>query len=228
MLYLDLDELPQLFDPYLLWSARKPAVAQYRRIDHFGDQKISMAQCVRNLVEQQTGQRPSGAIRLLTHLRYFGYCMNPVSFFFCWNANDSRLEHIVAEVSNTPWNERFCYVLSPALYGDGDILQFQTKKNFHVSPFMPMNLEYMWRFIGPNDQLRVGINVQKNNNKLFNAEMLLSAKKISQSSLNGCLIKYPLITANVVRGIHWQAFRLWLKKTPFYPHPGRGLKINKP
>ena len=133
MMYLDLEELSTVFSPYLLWSAKRPAIAWFKRSDHLGDKEKSLAECVKDLIEERAGVRPNGPIRLLTHLRYFGYCMNPVSLFFCWNHDETKLEHVVAEVSNTPWKERHCYVLSyPAIDG-GNATELTINKEFHVS-----------------------------------------------------------------------------------------------
>ena len=66
---------------------------------------------VQQLVREHTGKTPDGPIRLLTHLSYFGYCQNPVSFYYCFSADGETLETVVAEVTNTPWGERRCYVL---------------------------------------------------------------------------------------------------------------------
>ena len=111
MLYLDLDEIPDVFDAYWLWSARSTALARFRRSDHTGNPLQSLDQSIRHLVESQSGDRPGGRITLLTHLRYFGYCMNPVSFYFCWDDSGQKVTHVVAEVNNTPWGEQHCYVL---------------------------------------------------------------------------------------------------------------------
>ena len=104
--YLDLAELPEIFDPYLLWSARRPAVAWFRREDHLGDPEVPLDISVRDEVQRQTGTRPCGAIRLLTNLRYFGYVMNPVSYYYCFDPVTDRLQTVLAEVHNTPWGER--------------------------------------------------------------------------------------------------------------------------
>jgi DUF1365 family protein len=114
MLYLDLDELPALFDSYRLASGRGRALAEFRRADYLGDPRRPLATEVRELVAARTGRRPTGPIRLLTNLRYFGHCFNPVSFYYCFDASGNRVETIVAEVTNTPWGERHAYVLSPA------------------------------------------------------------------------------------------------------------------
>ncbi|MEZ5451088.1 MAG: DUF1365 family protein, partial [Thiolinea sp.] len=103
MLYLDLDELPTLFKPYWLWSVDRPNLARFRRRDHLGDPQQPLSEAVRERIEQETGRRPAGPIRLLTHFSYFGYRFNPVSFYYCFDAADQQLEYIVAEVNNTPW-----------------------------------------------------------------------------------------------------------------------------
>ncbi|MDE2766951.1 MAG: DUF1365 family protein, partial [Chloroflexota bacterium] len=103
MVYLDLAELPGLFDGRLFWSARRPALAWFRRGDHFGDPDMSLDEAVRTRVAEVTGRRPEGPIRLLTHLRYFGYVMNPISVYYCFTPDESRVQALVAEVTNTPW-----------------------------------------------------------------------------------------------------------------------------
>ena len=153
MMYLDLDELPGLFDRYWLWSASRRAPARFRREDHLGDPGQPLADCVRQLVERRSGRRPRGPIRLLTHLSYFGYCFNPVSFYYCYDESGTELEAIVAEVSNTPWGERHCYVLPAAASEQtGPALRFRPSKEMHVSPFMDMDIDYDWSFSPPGRQ----------------------------------------------------------------------------
>lgn len=106
-MYLDLDELDAVFAGRLLWSTRRPALARFRRVDHLGDPNVPLATAVRQLVRQRACAEPSGPIRLLTHLRYFGYIFNPVSFYFC-HVDQKHLATIVAEVNNTPWGEMHC------------------------------------------------------------------------------------------------------------------------
>ena len=100
---------------------------------------------------ERTGARPAGPIRLLTHLRYFGYSFNPVSFYYVFDATDTRVETIVAEITNTPWKERHAYVLpvAGAARAGGRAWRFSFEKQFHVSPFMPMDMRYDWRFGAP-------------------------------------------------------------------------------
>ena len=154
MMYLDLQELPEVFSGSWLFSTARRAVARFCREDHLGDAGIPLDQAVRDLVETHCGRRPDGPIRLLTHLRYFGYIFNPVSFYYCFSADDRRLETIVAEVNNTPWRERHLYVLTADQdVGRGRVKRYRPVKEMHVSPFMPMDVSYDWRFTPPDDLL---------------------------------------------------------------------------
>jgi DUF1365 family protein len=220
MLYLDLAELPRVFEGRWLWSTRRAALARFRRGDHFGDPARPLEACVRDLVERETGTRPMGPIRLLTHLRYFGYVFNPVSFYYCFDENDTRVETIVAEVTNTPWGERHCYVLPQALnVGCGDVSRFRPRKVMHVSPFMEMDVAYDWRFGAPGDQLSVHMENARAGRKIFDATLLLQREEIRAGTLARALGLYPLMTLKVIAAIHWQALQLWLKGAPVHDHP---------
>ncbi len=115
LMFLDLAELPTIFEDRLLWSGDQVNLAYFRRKDHLGDSKVPLEQAVRDLVEERVGRRTTGPIRLLTHLRYFGYCFNPVSLYYCYDQADQHVETIVAEIHNTPWGEEYCYVLGEDL-----------------------------------------------------------------------------------------------------------------
>ena len=220
MMYLDLAELPVLFHKRWLWSARGPNVAWFSQDDHLGDPQVPLDHNVRDLVEAKTGHRPAGPIRLLTHLRYFGYGFNPVSFYFCFDSTDSLVETIVAEVTNTPWGEQHCYVLGKSLdEGIGRRHRYRFGKQFHVSPFMDMNVDYDWRFSTPGGRLAVHMENLRGGERFFDATMVMRREEITGASLARVLVRYPLMTMRDIGAIHWQTLRLWLKRCPFIPHP---------
>lgn len=232
MVYLDLAELDQVFRGRWLWSTRQWAIARFDRADHLGEPGVPLDEAVRDLVLRETGARPAGPIRLLTHLRYLGHCFNPVSFYYCFDAADKTVECVVAEVNNTPWGERHCYVLSSP---NGDAprehyQRYQSAKVFHVSPFMPMNLDYTWGFSQPGETLNVHMALAQhasppspdgNPQIVFDATLRLNHAPITGAQLAGVLLRFPLMTAQVVAAIHWQALRLWLKRVPVHTHPAK-------
>lgn len=218
--YLDLDELDTVFRRRWLWSAHRPNLAWFRRADHLGDPRQPLAEAVRDLVEAETGTRPRGPIRLLTHLRYFGIGFNPVSFYFCFDESGKEVRTIVAEVHNTPWGERHCYVLDePDNQGTAAKMNFEIEKQFHVSPFMDLAMRYRWRLSAPGERLLIHIENNKNGAKVFDATLRLHRQDISAASLARVLIRFPFITAKVVLAIYFEAWRLWRKRIPFVPHP---------
>ncbi len=228
MAWLDLDELDTVFRGRWLWSTKRPALCWLRRTDYLGDPNVPLEKAVRDLVERETGIRPSGPIRLLTHLRTFGYCFNPVSFYYCFNAADTRVETIVAEITNTPWKERHAYVLSDRLNeGKGSFKRYRFDKAFHVSPFIDMDIAYDWHFNTPGDTLAVHMKDFKAGAKLFDATLHLERREIGASSLAQALVAFPFMTLKVIAAIHWQALRLWLKRVPFHAHPKKLPSFNQ-
>jgi hypothetical protein len=228
MLALDLDELDTVFKGpgKLLWSADRWNIACLLRKDHFGDPEKTIKQAVQDRVEDASGRRPARVV-MLAHLRTFGYVMNPATFFYCYDA-DGSLVAIAVEIHNTPWNERHVYVLpttqdasSPGSNARARTHhRFQFKKDFHVSPFMPMNHMYDWRFAEPDEQLVVSMkNLDASGRRVFDASLSLTRKPMTAGRLNLMLLKHPLITVKVIVAIYWNALLLWLKRVPFVSHP---------
>jgi len=217
--YLDLAELEMVFSGRWFWSAKGVNLAYLRRKDHFGDPSLTIDESVRRLVQERTGTRPTGPVRMLCHLRYFGHNFNPATFYYCYDAVGSRIETIVVEVHNTPWGEVHCYVVDERdNIGTQVKRRFRLKKDFTVSPFMPMDLEYNWTFTEPENSVNVQMQDYDAAGLIFEADLSAERREITGRSLGLMLLKYPLVTVKVIAGIYWQAFRLWVKGVPFYGH----------
>jgi len=228
MVYLDLDELQTVFRGRWLWSTGRRSLAWLRRADYLGDPDVPLDVAVRERVERETGTRPAGPIRMLTHLRLFGFVFNPVTFYYCYDAAGTRIETIVAEITNTPWGERHAYVLDAATdTGRRGIRRHVFAKRFHVSPFLPMNLAYDWRFGTPGRTLAVHMDDLAGDRKVFDATLSLERVEITSGSLARTLAAFPFMTLEVIAAIYWQALRLWLKRVPFHTHPDKAEKSDE-
>lgn len=216
MMYVDLDELPTLFNKHLLWAINKPNLASFYRDDHHGKDS-NLADSIRSLVQEKTGDMPEGPIRLLTHFRYYGYVFNPLSMYFCYDKSGAYITHIVAEVMNTPWKEQHCYVLSNQQRDK--IISARHKKEFHVSPFMNMDMDYHWIIHTPNDYMNIHIENWSNDEKVFDASIILHQVEINSVSLRNVLFNFPLMTLKITAMIHFEALRIWIKGIQYVSHP---------
>ena len=217
-LYLDLAELPQVFAGSRLFGVERPAPAAFWRADHLGDPRTPLDESVRARVEERTGRRPAGPIRLLTLPRVLGHAFNPISLYFCWDRAGGQLDAIVAEVTNTPWCERHCYVLDAARPGPAPTLGFRSAKALHVSPFLAMDYTYAWRIRQLARTLAVSLANERAGKRPFGATLALERRELTPGSLRRALALQLLVPARVVAAIHWQALRLWWKGVPVHAH----------
>ena len=90
MAYLDLSELPEVLDPLPRLVGATPGAGLVSALRPPRDRRsCPLDRVVRERVAARPARRPEGPIRMLTNLRYFGHCFNPVSFYFCFDESGS-------------------------------------------------------------------------------------------------------------------------------------------
>lgn len=237
MLWLDLDELPTLLTRTPGFGTRRGAIARFRREDYLAPHDLPLADAVRARLETELGSAPDGPIRMLSQVRLFGMLFNPLTLYYAYDRHD-RLQAVLGEVTNTPWRERQVYAcwVDPARHAH----RAEFDKKLHVSPFNPMDMRYRWRFNAPgtgtsttsfrpdaarrapaDERLMMHMETRHEDALHFDATLTLTLKPATRAALVGELIKHPGMTLKTIVTIHWQALRLWLKRTPIHDHPGR-------
>jgi DUF1365 family protein len=218
LLYLDLDELPGLLGGRLV--AGGPGLLRFRRRDYHGDPDVPLGDAVRDTVADRIGVRPAGPIRLLTQARSWGHCFNPVSFYYCLSADGRRVDSILTEVTNTPWGERYAYVLKPGAEGS-PVLDASVAKAMHVSPFMPMDLTYTARATTPGPRLSVHMESRRADEAVFDATLSMARRELTGAAARRLTVRYPLATVRVLALIYGRALGLKLAGARVHAHPSR-------
>lgn len=256
-LLIDLDQIDQLGRLSTLWSVNKTNLVQFKYSDymHYRQENASIANkgdlktAVIDVIFDQTKENFNGKIFLLSNLRYWGYCFNPVSYYFCFDKN-GNLQYIVDEVTNTPWKERHHYVHKAVHKAVDNVtrkelshvnhsqtnnntssnITFKFEKTFHVSPFMPMNMFYKTTYVLDNNKILIHMDLFKNSkrevdsrekNKIFFATMNLQGKPLTKTIATVLPFKFPFQCSKIIMSIYWQALKLWIKRVPFISHPHR-------
>lgn len=218
--FLPLVDLAELEAGRLPIPRRWSPLAWFRRADYMGDPALPLRQVVLDRVEESLGRRPGGRVALLGHLRSWLYVFNPVVFYYCYGTDD-HLEAVVAEITNTPWDERHAYVLDARDSGPGSGHRWRFPKAFHVSPFHPMEHDYDWSFRDPGERIAIHMENLEGGTKVFQAGLAAERVPLTRGSLVRALLRHPLLTWRVTLGIYLHAALLWLKRVPFHTHPSK-------
>lgn len=225
MVMIDVDRIPELLSVSRLTGYNRFNWASFHDRDHFGDPSLSLRDRVESDARKNTVTLPDGPIFLLTHLRYLGYAFNPVSFFYCYDRN-GRLGAVLAEVNNTFGETRNYWLTEENMVGGEGMHRYRTDKRLHVSPFMPMEMEYTFGFSGPAESLTVYMSTREGRQTKFDATLELELREWTTKNIRSALRRHPWMTAKVILAIHWHALLLLLKKVPVYPNPtGRSWKV---
>ena len=215
LLWLNLDELDLLEAEVKGFSVKSWAPLRFKRSDYLGDADKSLKQSVLDKMSELAQQSLTGTVYLLGQTRTFGMYFSPVNFYYLQQP-DGTFSHLLAEVSNTPWNLRHCYLVDLAKQEDCD-------KVFHVSPFNPIDMKYKWKISQPEQSLKLTLACHKEV-KHFVASLNLSRIELNSKNLFNVLLTIPSMTVKTVFGIYWQAFKLFIKGVPFYSHSVQGKK----
>ncbi len=222
MFYIDLDELNQLFDRVPGWSLEKWNIGCFRRSDYLGNPQEPLINAVREKALDMAGFCPDGPVRMLTNLRIFGFCFNPVTFYYLFNRDQLHPALILAEVNNTPWNERHVYLVQCNSQSGKTDCNFA--KAFHVSPFNPLRMEYRWVSTTPGKNILVHMENhvascdQAESQLHMDATLRLIRHDWSANLLRNILWLQPWAAIKVPAAIYWQAMKLWFKGAPIYDH----------
>ena len=216
-LFLELSEIESVFSQSSFWSAERFNLISFKRQDYLPG-ALSLTEQVKKTIKDLGGETFNGSAYLLTTPRRLGHCMNPISLFYCYHAEQGgprELKYVLAEVHNTPWDERHAYLL------EGPEFLNPIQKNFHVSPFMPMDTTYEWAISDPNDRMNVSIEVNQHSKPLFTASMSMVKQPMNADTLSRSTRRLVGQAFLTISAIYFQAVALWLKKIPFYGHPDK-------
>lgn len=219
MFFLDVDDVENAFAKIPVASVNKFNLISFKRKNYLpSDDAASIREQIIKIINANGYAEVPDKIYILTHVGYFGYCYNPVSFFYCYS-KEEQLIYFLAEVNNTPWNERHVYFKK--LDSSEPEIKFNLDKKFHVSPFLPMDMIYKWNIKPPKESASVSMKCFEHNDLLFTASFMLTKKKLSAMNCFKALLQNPLATHLLHYRIYWQALKLLIKRTPFFHHTQR-------
>ncbi|MDN3616157.1 DUF1365 domain-containing protein [Vibrio gallaecicus] len=217
MMGIDLDELAKTSSRSLVFGLRWFNPIRFVESDYIRNEPGNLKDRISDKVKLLGGTwDTSNRVTMLVQCRCLGLYFSPINCYFCYDSA-GKCQYMLAEVSNTPWRQRHYYLIDMAK-------EMKVKKDFHVSPFMDLNMMYHWKIKPPAHSTLVHIENRKPNDqnierKVFDATLALSKRPISSQSLWNTLLSIPAMTFKIVFGIYYQALKLFIKKVPFVAHP---------
>ncbi|MBA2932884.1 DUF1365 family protein [Sphingomonas sp. CGMCC 1.13654] len=214
-LLLDLDEIDMLAARLMVFSRSRFNLFSFHDRDYAaGTREPLRAQVERHLASAGM-DLGGGAIRLLTMPRILGFAFNPLNVYFCHDSGGA-LRAVLYEVNNT-FGQRHSYLL-PVEQVAGTVRQ-GCAKDFHVSPFMGMDMRYAFRLTPPDQRLSLAITGSDGEGPIITAVHSAARRPLTNAQLLRAFATHPLLTFKVVGGILWEALRLWIKGVPVQDRP---------
>ncbi|TDR22689.1 DUF1365 domain-containing protein [Marinicella litoralis] len=215
----DLNHLDQWMASAKYWRHNAWSIFSLKDTDYINSEQSPIIDKVKKYLETQTQEKFNGQVYLFTHPRFLGYGFNSVSFYFCYQNN--QLVHIVSEINNTPWGEKKLYLHACQSVQQSSLGHhcFEFKKQFHISPFVGMDIDYSWDFYVDDKSLKVKMKLMQDGVNILN--VILDTKITPRMDNKTHKFPFKLLFQpwKMAAGIYWQAFKLWIKKVPFYSHP---------
>lgn len=215
---VNLRDIDRLRRPFV--SVDRFNLLSFHRKDHGDSSGADLEGWIRALLsENGLGGTADGDIVLHCHPRLLGFAFNPISLWFCHD-RDGALRAVLCEVNNT-FGERHLYLVA---HDDGRIIEptdwLAARKVFHVSPFLPIEGFYRFRFRLDEARMRTDIHYHDAQGPMLVTSVDGRRRELTSMSALGAVARHPLMTFMVVGRIHFQALRLWLKRARFFGKPG--------
>ena len=153
--YFDLDELPELDRRLRTFSFNRAGIFSFHNRDHGPGDRGPAPPLGRGHDadrRHRTRRRPDPGDVPAAHPRLR---LQSVEHLFLLTAATASLAAVLYEVSNT-FGQRHCY-LSAIGPEEGRVLRHQCAKEFYVSPFIGMDVDYRFRITVPGERSMIAI-----------------------------------------------------------------------
>ncbi len=209
-LFIDLSELNTLEKKISFFSYNRFNLISFFDKDHGNRDGLSLIEWVKKNLKENRINSEEIKIRLLCYPRILGYVFNPLSVFYVYDKNENLIS-VLYEVKNT-FGEQHTYIFKVE---NGQLLQHNCSKKFHVSPFIEMNCDYFFKILKPSEKISIIINQYQLKEKILYASQDGTRVDFTSLELIKSYLKHPLMTFKIISAIHFEAFKLWVKGIKF-------------